>query len=255
MCVEMEAAGLMDTFPCLVIRGICDYADSHKNDRWQPYAAATAAAYMKELLLIIPPREVAEEVQIRDTIADMKVTVKSIEEIVTMVRSENSMKVMDRLSSVDFWGKQHDVYSRAQEGTGTWILEDPTFKSWLAEQHGILWCTGVPGAGKTILASIIIDHLVKMFETDNVGLAWLYMDYRGHDLQTMENLFASLLRQLVQKQGKILDSIIRSFGVSWKEAKLNLGECKTLLQEELHQFRKTIIVIDALDESTQNAYI
>ena len=59
ICVEMEAAGLMDEFPCLVIRGICDYADSHKNKRWQPYAAATAAAYAKELLLIIPAAEAA----------------------------------------------------------------------------------------------------------------------------------------------------------------------------------------------------
>jgi nucleoside phosphorylase len=58
LCVEMEAAGLMDEFPCLVIRGICDYADSHKNKRWQPYAAATAAAYAKELLSIIPAQEV-----------------------------------------------------------------------------------------------------------------------------------------------------------------------------------------------------
>ena len=59
-CVEMEAAGLMDSFPCLVIRGICDYADSHKNTIWQPYAAATAAAYMKELLSVIPGQEVTK---------------------------------------------------------------------------------------------------------------------------------------------------------------------------------------------------
>jgi nucleoside phosphorylase len=59
LCVEMEAAGLMDEFSCLVIRGICDYADSHKNKRWQPYAAATAAAYAKELLSIIPVQEIA----------------------------------------------------------------------------------------------------------------------------------------------------------------------------------------------------
>jgi nucleoside phosphorylase len=44
LCVEMESAGLMDKFSCLVIRGICDYADSHKNKRWQPYAAAMEAA-------------------------------------------------------------------------------------------------------------------------------------------------------------------------------------------------------------------
>ncbi|KAF7174380.1 hypothetical protein CNMCM5623_007084 [Aspergillus felis] len=52
-CVEMEAAGLMNNFPCLVIRGICDYADSHKNKEWQGYAAAVAAAYAKELLSVV----------------------------------------------------------------------------------------------------------------------------------------------------------------------------------------------------------
>jgi nucleoside phosphorylase len=50
ICFEMEAAGLMDTLPCLIIRGICDYSDSHKSKGWQRYAAATAAAYARELL-------------------------------------------------------------------------------------------------------------------------------------------------------------------------------------------------------------
>lgn len=54
LCFEMEAAGLMNNFPCIVIRGICDYADEHKNKKWQPYAAATAAACAKELLLTVP---------------------------------------------------------------------------------------------------------------------------------------------------------------------------------------------------------
>ena len=53
LCFEMEAAGLMETFPCVVVRGVCDYADSHKNKRWQPYAAATAACYVKELLGVV----------------------------------------------------------------------------------------------------------------------------------------------------------------------------------------------------------
>ena len=59
LCFEMEAAGLMNEFPCLVIRGICDYSDSHKNKEWQPYASAVAAAYAKELLSIIATDQVA----------------------------------------------------------------------------------------------------------------------------------------------------------------------------------------------------
>jgi hypothetical protein len=60
LCFEMEAAGLMNSFPCLVIRGICDYADSHKNKWWQPYAAASAAACAKEILSLVPAAEVSK---------------------------------------------------------------------------------------------------------------------------------------------------------------------------------------------------
>ena len=59
-CFEMEAAGLVNHFQCVVIRGICDYSDSHKNKAWQPYAAAVAAAYAKELLSVIPPDQVVD---------------------------------------------------------------------------------------------------------------------------------------------------------------------------------------------------
>jgi hypothetical protein len=60
LCFEREAAGLMDVFPCLVIRGICYYADSHRNKGWQEYAAATAAAYAREILLSMAERVVEE---------------------------------------------------------------------------------------------------------------------------------------------------------------------------------------------------
>ncbi|KAI8648816.1 hypothetical protein NCS56_01497400 [Fusarium sp. Ph1] len=65
LCVEMEAAGLMD-FPCIVIRGICDYADSQKNKDWQEHAVATAAAFAKELLQCVQPGDVDGERLVRD---------------------------------------------------------------------------------------------------------------------------------------------------------------------------------------------
>jgi len=60
LCFEMEAAGLKIALPCLVIRGISDYSDSHKNQQWQKYAAATAAAYAKELLKYVPIEKILE---------------------------------------------------------------------------------------------------------------------------------------------------------------------------------------------------
>ncbi|KAL0929340.1 uncharacterized protein CTRU02_215696 [Colletotrichum truncatum] len=66
LCFEMEAAGLMNHFPCLVIRGICDYSDSHKNKQWQGFAAMTAAAYATDILHQVPPTRVEAERRISD---------------------------------------------------------------------------------------------------------------------------------------------------------------------------------------------
>jgi nucleoside phosphorylase len=57
LCFEMEAAGIATEFPCIVIRGVSDYADSHKNDNWQSYAASAAAASAKELLSYVAPKQ------------------------------------------------------------------------------------------------------------------------------------------------------------------------------------------------------
>ncbi|KAL4748268.1 hypothetical protein BDW72DRAFT_180892 [Aspergillus terricola var. indicus] len=74
ICFEMEAGGLMHHFPCLVIRGICDYSDSHKNKVWQGYAAMTAAAYAKDLLRNISPTAVAKERRIIDVLCKGRAT-------------------------------------------------------------------------------------------------------------------------------------------------------------------------------------
>lgn len=67
LCFEMEAAGLMLDFPCIVIRGLCDYADSHKTKKWQGYAALAAASYTKELLSYVPHGQVSQEKLVTDT--------------------------------------------------------------------------------------------------------------------------------------------------------------------------------------------
>lgn len=70
LCFEMEAAGLMNHFPCLVIRGICDYSDTHKNKLWQGYAAMAAAAYAKDLLKKIAPNKVEAERKLSELLSD-----------------------------------------------------------------------------------------------------------------------------------------------------------------------------------------
>jgi nucleoside phosphorylase len=78
LCFEMEAAGLMNHFPCLVIRGICDYSDSHKNKEWQGYAAMAAAAYTKDLLCRIVPQQVEAERKISEILLSQSTLIFSM---------------------------------------------------------------------------------------------------------------------------------------------------------------------------------
>lgn len=60
LCFEKEAAGALADFPCIVIRGISDYCDSHKNDQWHGYAATAAAAYSRQHFFHMPIDEVKQ---------------------------------------------------------------------------------------------------------------------------------------------------------------------------------------------------
>ncbi|CAI7646273.1 unnamed protein product [Penicillium glandicola] len=88
LCFEMEAAVLMDDFKCLVIRGICDYADSHKSKLWQPYAAGVAAAYAKELLSIIPVTQTQTSPKAYIDMPSKSLSKLSLEDILKLPRIE-----------------------------------------------------------------------------------------------------------------------------------------------------------------------
>ena len=91
LCFEMEAAGLMNHFPCLVIRGICDYSDTHKNKEWQGYAAMTAAAYAKNILNRIPPNKVDAEKRIADIVLSGQSVPKSVVNVLLTIHKSKKM--------------------------------------------------------------------------------------------------------------------------------------------------------------------
>ncbi|EGN97780.1 hypothetical protein SERLA73DRAFT_182527, partial [Serpula lacrymans var. lacrymans S7.3] len=104
------------------------------------------------------------------------------------------------LSPLNFPQRQSNVNEIRQEGTGNWVLDDERFKEWKTGDVKTLWCPGIPGAGKTVLASYIIDHLAKQHnrDNDNVAVLYFYCNHKDQSTQTVYNLVASLLKQLVQ---------------------------------------------------------
>ncbi|OAL25983.1 hypothetical protein AYO22_04610 [Fonsecaea multimorphosa] len=246
ICVEMEAAGLMDTFPCLVVRGICDYADSHKNNRWQPYAAAVAAAYMKELLSIIPAQDLlqtSDAAQITDQLRAVSL------DIDRRARTDERKEILSWISSQSFAAKHQDLLAIRCEGTCEWFFKEPLFKSWKQGSVNFLWCYGIPGAGKTVLTSAIIEHLKETLKSSDVGIAYIYCEYHKQNQLTTKSLISSILHQLLVPKERIPPGVELEYrSHSRGHTELTLKECVKLLKEEVRSFSRVFIVVDALDE-------
>ncbi|KAI1049171.1 hypothetical protein LB506_004654 [Fusarium annulatum] len=188
LCFEMEAAGLMDIMPCLPIRGICDYSDSHKSKEWQRYAAATAAAYTYEFLELWKEVSQASHVSQHQSRSEEKV----------------ALRRKQILKSLDF--KQNDArkltIEAAHSKTCCWLLNHPDYISWIDRQqisqhHGFLWIRGKPGAGKSTIMKFIYSESRKKDGKSQTLTASFFFNARGELLEkTVTGMYRSLLLQL-----------------------------------------------------------
>ncbi|PTB64492.1 purine and uridine phosphorylase, partial [Trichoderma citrinoviride] len=195
ICFEMEAAGLMDYFPCLVVRGICDYADSHKNKQWQEYAAAAAAAYAKELLEEMPSFETIHYI--------------SGDALHVTNTDDFTIRKKELLNSLRFdqLGSRQSNIEAAHEETCSWFLEHPTYLAWLntkglSTHYGILWLAGKPGAGKSTIMKFLYTHLKQQVQDDSASSSAIisfFFNARGELLEkSTTGMYRSLLFQLLQ---------------------------------------------------------
>ncbi|KAK3942551.1 hypothetical protein QBC46DRAFT_426439 [Diplogelasinospora grovesii] len=232
LCFEMEAAGLMNHFPCLVIRGVCDYSDSHKNKQWQGYAAMVAAAYAKDLLVRIAPNRVVDEnLRIIDLLSSVQENVSTIR--AKLDRKEDT-EILDWLTHIDYGLQQSDYRDKREQGTGQWLLESREFQEWVATSKQTLFCPGIPGAGKTILTSLVVDHLTSSPHPSETGIAYIYCNFNRQHEQSYSSLLASVKE--LHDQHKL------------KRTRPSPDDISRVLQSVVETYSKVFIVIDALDE-------
>ncbi|QGA13764.1 hypothetical protein EYB26_001415 [Talaromyces marneffei] len=253
LCFEMEAAGLMNHFPCLVVRGICDYSDSHKNKEWQGYAAMVAAAYAKDLLRQIVPSQVETERKIVDIMASIQGSIHTvstkIDRIVDIQHGQNQQAILDWLHPTDYSSQQNDFIASRQEGSGEWILNSAQFQQWIHQETATLFCPGIPGAGKTMATSIVIDHLQEKFRTRrDIGIAFIYFNFHQHIEQGIIGLFSCLLRQLSFQTGG-MDEVTKLYNYHKpRRSRPAFHEILDSLKQVIMSFSGTFVLIDALDE-------
>ncbi|PNP74098.1 hypothetical protein FNYG_12562 [Fusarium nygamai] len=250
LCFEMEAAGLMNHFPCLVIRGICDYSDSHKNNEWQGFAAMMAAAYAKDLLRQIPPNKVEAEKPISEVLSSIESMGNETKHAVMSIASDHHFAKIERwLSPPNYSTNANLARERRHPGTGTWLLSSPAFQEWKLGTRQHLWLYGLAGCGKTILSTTILDHLLQI---DTHTTLTFFFDFNDARKQKLEDLLRSLAVQFYHtgnEAARRLDSLFTSHDDGRRQPDTTaLSACVGAM---IQTAGKVFIIIDALNECTK----
>ncbi|KAL6699695.1 Pfs, NB-ARC and ankyrin domain protein [Trichoderma pleuroticola] len=256
LCFEMEAGGLMNSFPCLVIRGICDYLDSHKNKVWQGYASMTAAAYAKDLINRISPMD-SGALQSTNDSSSSQLHLREEKSYTVSAERINALRESLRFDQIE--ARQMTI-KNAHAKTCRWLLHKSEYLDWLdttkiSEHRGFLWIKGKPGAGKSTLMKFALNSAKKTMG-DKI-IIYFFFNARGEELEkSTVGMYRSLLLQLLERVPELRHTLELpklttqpGKGYRWTTEMLT-----NLLDQAIQNLKESSIVcfIDALDECDEN---
>lgn len=168
------------------------------------------------------------------------------------IRQDNKdcEQILDWLTPVEYGLQQSDFLQRRQPGTGQWLLNSAEYQNWVKTSNQTLFCPGIPGAGKTILTSIVVNDLAHRFAKDEtVGVAYIYCVFQQQHEQTVEDLLLSLLKQLAQRKLS-MPAEVRALYMQHRDERTrpSLHEILRTLRLVAETYSKVFIALDALDE-------
>ncbi|TWU78727.1 hypothetical protein ED733_006439 [Metarhizium rileyi] len=257
LCFEMEAAGLVNNFPCLVIRGICDYSDTHKSKEWQGFAAMTAAAYAKDLLGRISS-DTVEEIQC--TAGGLPVLAKIRDCQASLIDDQKHKQILDSLR-FEQGENRHMNIKDAYAKTCQWLLQTDEYVDWVrpqkrAKDSHFLWIKGKPGAGKSTLMKFALTN-AQMTMKDRIIISFFF-NARGEDLEKSTiGMYRSLVLQLFETLPTLQQPVYEAVwgdGPAPKTRKWSLELLDTLFRTAILKLVQSHVMcfIDALDECEEN---
>ncbi|KAG8752411.1 hypothetical protein FRC14_007052 [Serendipita sp. 396] len=165
-----------------------------------------------------------------------------------MKMSESRKEVLQWLKGSDLTTNHDTALKKHGSGTGKRLLDSKEFKSWMEEDGKILWLNGIPGAGKTVLSSTVIEHLISECKSSVENrMAYYYFDFREHGKQTASDCLRSLVHQLCEQSERI-PRVVQDLYTECKGVTPSLSQPTMTLIGLFEDGSKYFIVIDALDE-------
>ncbi|KAJ6168864.1 hypothetical protein N7497_001707 [Penicillium chrysogenum] len=157
------------------------------------------------------------------------------------------------LSPVNAASNHTSATKLRHRGTGHWFLDGPKFQEWAFTDNSFLWLHAIPGAGKTILASTVIEWLRDKKQSSDVAVAYFYCDYKDKQKQSPTRIISTLLSMLASRNDDVFERMQAFFQQQYKENPAYAPDFDELLNNFSHfmgdSFQQIFIVVDALDES------
>ena len=177
-------------------------------------------------------------------------------EIKDYQKGEYRTRIIQWLSTVEEgvkWSNHDDARRKHQVGTGEWLIEHPAFKEWKSTKGSVLWLYGIPGCGKTVLSSSVIEHLRSEYDTkDNAALAYFYFDFGTPAKQSVANcvryLLSRLTSNLLETPEELKNLYVKKCNYGNEVPSLDDLVAVLKVFSELRDFDDVFIAIDALDE-------
>jgi hypothetical protein len=206
---------------------------------------ALAADEMSALVQVLGQQKITNQ-QLAEIVHEQR---KADELRLTQEFGEETKKILNWLSPVDPLQNHQAARKIYQKGTCRWLIDSPEFIQWIKTKNSAIWLYGIPGAGKTILSSLVIE---EVFSLQDNGVAFYYCDYKNAASQEPTNVLGSLVRQLALQETLVLTKVKDFYNShhpagrpSSRPTEQDLG---FLLQDISNSFAEVTIILDGLDE-------
>ncbi len=195
--------------------------------------------------------------QLRNTIEGMRTELQGRHEAETRIAvNKERTEILNSFAKVDPRSNHNMSRKLRSPGTGLWLTEGQEFKQWLDTKNGRLWLYGIPGAGKTILASSMIEEALRR-SNPSTAVAFFYCDYKDSATQDLSNILGSLVQQFAKQDEEGFAKLREFYETHNQEHQLNFiydsDALGSLVTAVTSVFDCAMIIVDGLDECGTNA--
>ncbi|KAK3989069.1 hypothetical protein QBC44DRAFT_95226 [Cladorrhinum sp. PSN332] len=261
---KVKPTGLRATMATLMEAGA--FLWTHKKSRdtastsrmvlWWPLKKERAENMLKQL---VSHKHTINLFLTKDTtteVKEIKATVKTIEATLSRLQVRQPNVMFQLMMPKDLLSTHSSTFHLHESGTCDWVFRTNEWNKWLEGTDKLIWIYGIPGAGKTVLASYLIETLsTKLSQASSDksvrpdGVAFHYCSHSRSREDERLNMLKSIISQLCQQANYTPSKLTRPRGVNTNM----MGDLWGLFDDVASCFERINIVIDALDEPGNRA--